>query len=265
MTAALPFAPRKSLGQHFLCDPNVARRIVSALRAPVEAPVVEIGPGTGALTGLLAERFSSFAAIEIDKRAVEFVRKEHPGVTVWHVDVLEVDFGTLSDELGGPLHVIGNLPYNVTSPILFKLLQSSGAVCEAVLLMQREVAERIVAAPRTKAYGAPSVLIQLCARPELLFSVSRNVFKPKPAVESAVLRLDFDCQELGVDRVHLTNVVRAAFSTRRKMLRNCLAAWTKRGVDLPDGVGEKRAEELPPISFVELARTLPPIDADSCS
>ena len=206
------------------------------------------------MTGLLAERFGSFAGLEIDRRAVDYLREKHPGVTVWHLNVLEVDWKALSDELGGPLYVIGNLPYNITSPILFRLLQSSGAVREAVLLMQREVAERIVAVPRTKAYGAPSVLLQLYARPELLFRVSRNVFIPKPAVESAVLRLGFDRPEPSVDRVHLTAIVRAAFSTRRKMLRNCLTAWTKRGADLPGGVGKRRAEELSPASFVELAR-----------
>ena len=250
------FTPKKSLGQNFLTDPNTARKIVAALRAPAEGPVVEIGPGTGALTRLLLDRFASLTALEIDARAVAHLQAAYPGLDVRQVDVLTVDWGALAEEKGGPLYVIGNLPYYITSPILFGLLEHREHLREAVMMMQREVAERLVAEPRTKAYGIPSVLTQLYTRPELLFSVSRNVFYPKPEVTSAVIRLAFDVQvapALDVDPAFLRTVVRAAFNQRRKTLHNSLSMWTRaQGVELPHGWGRRRAEELPPSAFVEL-------------
>ncbi len=249
--------PKKSLGQNFLKDPNTARKIVAALQAPEEGPVIEIGPGTGALTGLLLDRFASLTALEIDTRAVEHLKATYPGLDVRQADVLKVDWAALAQEKGGALYVIGNLPYYITSPILFGLLDHSPHLHEAVLMMQREVAERLVAAPRTKAYGIPSVLTQLYTRPELLFSVSRNVFYPKPEVTSAVIRLSFDVQAapaLDVDPAFLRMVVRAAFNQRRKTLHNSLSRWTRGfGLELPHDWGRRRAEELSPPAFVELA------------
>ncbi len=255
-----PITPKKHLGQNFLTDPNTARKIIAALRAPEGEAVVEIGPGTGALTGLLLARYPAMTALEIDARAVAYLQAEHPGLDVRQADVLEVDWAALAAEKGGPLYVIGNLPYYITSPILFGLLDHRRHLREAVLMMQREVAQRLVAVPRTKEYGIPSVLTQLYARPELLFSVSRNVFFPKPDVTSAVIRLAFDGPpppDPDVDSAFLRRVVRAAFNQRRKTLHNSLSQWTRtRGLDLPHGWGRKRAEELPPPAFVELARYL---------
>jgi len=252
-----PVTPQKRLGQHFLTDPNTARRIVAALQAPEDGPVVEIGPGTGALTGLLRERFATLTALEIDARAVAHLRAEHPDLDVRQVDVLEVDWRALRAEKGGLLYVIGNLPYYITSPILFALLDSRAYLRAAVLMMQLEVARRLVAEPRTKEYGILSVLFQLHASPALLFRVSRNVFYPKPEVSSAVIRLGFDGRDAldpAVDPSFLRTVVRTAFNQRRKTLHNSLGRWTRAcEVELPHGWARQRAEELSPSAFVELA------------
>jgi 16S rRNA (adenine1518-N6/adenine1519-N6)-dimethyltransferase len=251
--------PKKSLGQNFLRDPNTVRRIVGSLRAGTEAHVVEIGPGMGALTGDLLGRFAAFTAIEVDRRAVEYLKATHPTLDVRHQDVLETEWADLAAEKGGPLHVIGNLPYNITSQILFSLLSGRAHVYEAVVMMQLEVAERLVALPRTKAYGILSVQVQLHTVPELLFRVSPNVFYPRPDVTSAVVRLTFrqDGVVEAAEEETLRSVVRAAFNQRRKTLRNSLGelsdAWD---TSVPERWAGKRAEELEPEEFVALARML---------
>ena len=271
--------PKQSLGQNFLRDPNTIRKIVAALGAPAGAPVVEIGPGTGALTEVLLEAHPRLTAIEVDERAVALLKEQFPHLDVRHQDVLEVDWAALATERGGPLHVIGNLPYYITSPILFSLLDAQvglatepkqpdvqrdvapeTVVREAVVMMQLEVAERLVAMPRTKAYGILSVLFQLYATPELLFRLSPHVFFPKPSVTSAVVRLAFHAAgplPTGNEAARLRAVVRAAFNQRRKTLRNSLHRWTREGgLRLPEGWERRRAEELTPAEFVELTRHL---------
>lgn len=247
--------PRKSLGQNFLTDPNTARKIIASLTAPDTAPVIEIGPGTGALTEILTERYRRFIAIEVDERAVALLRASHPDVEVFHQDILEVDWEALYERIEDKMYVIGNLPYYITSQILFKLLDARQYLEEAVVMMQLEVAERLVAEPRTKAYGILSVILQLYTEPEILFKVSRNVFHPKPDVTSAVVRLKFVSRDVtdGVEYDWIREVVRTAFNQRRKTLRNSLSALTADGPPLPDTWASRRAEELPPEEFVELA------------
>lgn len=252
-------SPKKSLGQNFLKDPNTIRKIVSSLHASPEDHVVEIGPGVGALTDLLIAQYPKFTAIELDQRAVAFLREKYPDLDVRREDVLAVDWGALVKEKGGPLHIIGNLPYYITSQILFALLDARTHISEAVLMMQLEVAERLVAQPRTKEYGILSVAVQLNTRPELLFRVSPNVFYPKPDVTSAVIRLSFKepDSDQDVDPAFLRLVVREAFSQRRKTLRNTLSRWTKdQGIKLPNEWEQSRAEELSPQDFVTLAAHL---------
>ncbi len=245
----LPILPKKSLGQHFLIDPNTARRIVAALGAPEHACVIEIGAGTGALTELLFHKYRNLEAIEIDKRAVIHLQDTFPDLMVRHMDVLKVDWKNLGRP---PRYVIGNLPYNITSPILFGLLNAHPFIAKAILMVQREVADRVVAKPRTKAYGIPSVLSQLYAHPRILFHVRRNVFYPKPAVESSVIQLDFEgVTAPDIDVSFLSSVVRTGFGMRRKMLRNCFKQWK---VDLPGQWEQSRAEELFPHDYVTLAR-----------
>lgn len=248
--------PKKSLGQHFLRDPNTIRKIAQSLEAPSDAVVIEIGPGTGVLTRELAGRFDRLVAIEVDQRAVAHLTETLPGVTVIHADVLSVDWRALTKEYGEKLWVIGNLPYYITSPILFDLLDARDVIHQAVLMMQKEVAQRLVATPRTKAYGILSVQTQLLSRPSLLFTVGRNVFHPKPDVDSAVVRLDFGSEEPGVPVELLRRIVRTAFNQRRKTLRNSLKSVVDElGVSLPEEIASLRPEALAPEQFVELTRT----------
>ncbi|MBT8401680.1 MAG: ribosomal RNA small subunit methyltransferase A [Rhodothermia bacterium] len=250
--------PKKSLGQHFLVDPNTARKIVESLRAGEDDPVVEIGPGMGALSGFLIERHRDVTGIEIDDRAAEHLRREYPDLTLRTIDVLTVDWSELAAEKGGPLHLIGNLPYNISSPILFGLFESAQYLSEAVVMMQLEVAQRLVGMPRTKQYGILSVAAQLVSKPELLFRVSSNVFRPRPSVTSAVVRLSFADVEAPVRyEGQLQRVIRTAFNQRRKTLRNSLKGITREvGIEVPEQWSSKRAEELAPEEFVALTRYL---------
>lgn len=252
-------SPRKRLGQNFLRDPNTARKIVSSLRAQPDDRVIEIGAGTGSLTGILAERFSDFSAIEIDDRAVAYLDRTLPEVDVIAGDVLDCSYADLLGTSDARLFVIGNLPYYLTSEILFRLLDESAFIKEAVFMMQYEVARRLVAVPRTKEYGILSVAVQLEADPELLFPVSRNVFFPKPDVRSAVVRLTFPVQnpDPARDKNVTRKVVRTAFNQRRKTLRNSLKGlFAETGAEVPDHFASLRAEELEPGDFIELARYL---------
>ncbi len=259
--------PIKRLGQNFLRDPNTIRKIVDSLEASAGDRVIEIGPGTGALTGLLAERFEDFSAIEVDERAVEYLSTQMPNVRVVLGDVLKINWPEMAEGAsGGRISVIGNLPYYITSQILFGLLDAAPHIQEAVIMMQYEVAARLVARPRTKEYGILSVAVQLACTPKLLFPVSKNVFYPKPDVRSAIVRLEFQPQpesmprapEAGtpatqVDSKLLRRVIRTAFNQRRKTLRNSLSSVLGEfGKNLPDGLESKRAEELSPQDFVEL-------------
>lgn len=255
----MPLRPKKSLGQHFLRDPNTIRKIAAAVGAPAGAPVVEIGPGTGALTEELLRHYPDLTAVEVDERAVAHLREALPGLDVRHQDVLETDWAALATEKGAPLWVVGNLPYYITSPILFSLLDARAHLRRAVVMMQKEVAERLVAVPRTKAYGILSVQTQLLARPTLLFDVSRHVFHPKPDVTSAVVALDFDADTQGIDVERLRRTVRTAFNQRRKTLRNSLKSITSEtGRDVPDELAGRRPEALEPAEFVALARAIFP-------
>jgi 16S rRNA (adenine1518-N6/adenine1519-N6)-dimethyltransferase len=274
--------PKKSLGQNFLRDGNTARKIVASLGAGQDDAVVEIGAGTGALTGILDSLYSNFSAVEIDGRAVSILQSNWPRVRVIHLDVLKIDWPGLSASMGGQLHVIGNLPYNITSQIIFGLLDAHAVISEAVLMMQYEVAQRLVASPRTREYGILSVAVQLEAQPRILFPVSRNVFFPKPDVRSAVIHIDFSARHSvmsspgrptsGYDgksggqpslkagsgeASFVRRVVRTAFNQRRKTLRNSLSGLCDEvGKMLPDNVSTRRAEELSPQDFLDLARYL---------
>ncbi len=253
----MPIRPKKSLGQNFLRDPNTVRKIAAAVEAPAGAPVVEIGPGTGALTEELLRHHPDLTAIEVDERAVEHLRAVLPGLDVRHGDVLETDWAALAEEKGERLWVVGNLPYYITSPILFSLLDARQHLRRAVVMMQKEVAERLVAVPRTKAYGILSVQVQLLCRPALLFGVSRHVFHPKPEVASAVVALDFEAPGLGVGEERLRRTVRTAFGQRRKTLRNSLRPITaETGHAVPEALAGRRPEALAPAQFVGLARAI---------
>ena len=265
--------PKKGLGQHFLAEPSVVHRIVDAVAAPPGAQVVEIGPGEGAMTGALLARYPDLIALEIDAEAIAHLRQRLPALDLREGDVLDVDWAALAREASGAveqpasgargsgtpsarshLHVVGNLPYYITSPILFSLLDARESVARAVVMVQKEVADRLVAPPGSKTYGTLSVYFALLARAELLFDVDRRAFRPPPNVESAVVAIDFtDPPEAELDSAALRRVVRAAFGQRRKMLRNSLkgiAAET--GREIPAWASMLRPEQVSPADFVRL-------------
>jgi 16S rRNA (adenine1518-N6/adenine1519-N6)-dimethyltransferase len=222
----MPGGKRHALGQHFLRDASIARAVVDLVAPTAADLVVEIGPGQGALTGELACRAGRVIALEVDRDLIDGLRRRFPSVEVLEADAREWDYGTLARPPGGRVLVVGNLPYSVGKPILMALVSARTAIDEMALMLQREVAERVAAAPGSKVYGSLSVLTQLYTEARLSIRVPPAAFKPPPKVDSAVLHL----RVLAGPRVAVADeprfhaVVRAAFGQRRKMLGNALAA-----------------------------------------
>lgn len=262
--------PKKRLGQNFLVDPRVQERIVAAARVGDADVVVEIGAGLGALTGRLAAHAKHVIAVERDGELVEVLRRElgqRTNVEIVHGDALDFDLRAAAARAGRPLVVVGNLPYVVTSPLLFAILDASsgGAVIDrAVLMVQKEFAQRMLAPAGSRVYGRLSVMAQQAAEAEILFHVGAGAFLPPPAVTSSVLGLRPRPQPLAPvtsPRV-FDQVVRAAFGTRRKMLRRALEpAFAERAAKAlaTAGIeGSRRAEELSVADFARLANALTP-------
>ncbi|MDZ7755609.1 16S rRNA (adenine(1518)-N(6)/adenine(1519)-N(6))-dimethyltransferase RsmA [Rhodohalobacter sp.] len=245
---------KKSLGQHFLKDPNMIQKIVDSIPAQKEDRIVEIGPGAGAITGLILQAYDDVVAVEIDQRMVEHLTEEYPDLKIVNEDILKSDWSefVIADK---PVHVVGNLPYYITSQILFKVLEYRKHITSALLMMQKEVAERIVAEPRNKEYGILSVQTQLMSSPEILFDVPPGVFSPPPNVNSAVLKLTFDQPDLTCSDKNLKTVVRMAFNQRRKKLSNALK---RLDTELPEDEFDfnLRAEALTPEMYEKLTARL---------
>ncbi|HET9735205.1 MAG TPA: 16S rRNA (adenine(1518)-N(6)/adenine(1519)-N(6))-dimethyltransferase RsmA [Burkholderiales bacterium] len=242
-------APRKRFGQHFLHDTGVIRRIVEAIAPAPEDAIVEIGPGEGALTRPLLERSKRLEVIEIDRDLAAALAAE--GVRVHVADALAFDFGALPQGL----RIVGNLPYNISTPLLFHLARYAQRVRDMHFMLQREVVERMVAKPSTPAYGRLSVMLQVRFKMEKLFRVAPGAFRPPPKVESAVVRMVPLGAPLGCDEKVFEQVVREAFSARRKTLRNALsldpADYAELGID-----AKLRPENLAPQDYVRIARRL---------
>jgi 16S rRNA (adenine1518-N6/adenine1519-N6)-dimethyltransferase len=258
---------KRSLGQNFLVDPNLQRRIVEAIEPAPDDEVLEIGPGQGALTRHLVGRVRRLVLVELDNELAARLRAEFAGrddVHLVHADVLEVPLEQLSAE-PARLKVIGNIPYNITTPILFSLLERRPRPREIVLMVQREVADRILAAPGSKTFGALAVGVQSVARAELVLHVGRKAFRPVPDVESAVVRIrPFDPPPLDAeDESGLRLLTRAAFGQRRKQLQRILRdAYSASTDDVARlearlGIGfAARPETLSPQQFIELQRAI---------
>ncbi len=247
--------PKKSLGQHFLTDNNIIEKIADALAAKKGERVIEIGAGTGALTEALLERYEDVIAVELDQRAVEVLEHKFKKLKIHHENVLDVDWGKLSAGKD-KTHVVGNLPYYITSQILFALLEHRELLSDALLMMQKEVAERLVADIRTKDYGILSVQTQLMCTPEILFPVSRQCFNPQPNVDSAIVRLTFDKGPLKCSDKNLKTVVRTAFNQRRKKLSNALKPIVNKDRQPEMFDFDKRAEAWEPSEYEKLTAQL---------
>ena len=244
--------PRKSLGQHFLTDKNIARNIVTALSAKDCRSIVEIGPGTGVLTSLLTDRFdSSVHFVEVDREAVKVLAEAFPAIKdrILNYDILKLD---LERHFQAPVAIIGNLPYNISSQIFFKILDNRNIVNEVVCMVQKEVARRIAAPPGNKEYGILSVLLQAYYSIEYLFTVPPGVFYPPPKVNSGVIRLiRNDTHQLSCDEKKFLAIVKASFNQRRKMLRNSLHNHFT-FADPEDPLMSKRPEQLSVKDFIDL-------------
>jgi 16S rRNA (adenine1518-N6/adenine1519-N6)-dimethyltransferase len=239
--------PRKRFGQHFLHDPAVVRRIVEAIAPDADDFVIEIGPGEGVLTRPLAARAGRLEAIEIDRDLAAALAAERIKVHV--ADALEFDFGQLPQGM----RVVGNLPYNISTPLLFHLARFADRLRDLHVMLQREVVERMVAPPSTPAYGRLSVMLQARFSMQKLFRVAAGAFRPPPKVESAVVRLVPLAEPLDRGAERFADVVRRAFSARRKTLRNALGleaeALEALGID-----PRLRPENLSPQDYVRIAR-----------
>ena len=231
----MPSKPK--LGQNFLHDTSAIERIVAALGDCSQNTVVEIGPGKGAVTGALAQRAKHVLAVELDDVLAQRLTAELPAdrVSVVHEDVLAFDFAVAAIDAGERLAIVGNLPYYITSPILLKLAASAGSLDRAVLMMQREVADRVVAAPGSRDYGVLSVTVQMYGPVEKLFTLPPGAFSPPPEVFSSVIRwrLAPRFAELAVDEAGFLGFVRQVFAQKRKTLANNLraAGFTQVAVD----------------------------------
>lgn len=251
--------PIKALGQNFLRDENILHKIVESLDLQTGDVVVEIGSGQGALTKHLCERSVKLIGIELDKRAVRLLQERFgEKLELIHRDVLEVNLGELAQHHGRKVRVVGNIPYYLTSEILFWLFDARTAVADATLMMQFEVARRLVALPKNKEYGILSIFTQLYTECEMLFKVSRNCFFPKPEVDSAVVRFTFKEQLPDCDEILFRSIVRATFGQRRKTLRNGL-----KSIGYDDSVLDqilfdlkRRPEDLSVDEFLNLSESI---------
>jgi 16S rRNA (adenine1518-N6/adenine1519-N6)-dimethyltransferase len=245
--------PKKNLGQHFLKDTGIARKIADTLTGSGYETVLEIGPGMGILTGFLIERgFPDFHVIEIDNESVHYIKEHFPELkNVITGDFLSMDIDKI---FSGKLAVTGNFPYNISTQIFFKVLKHREKVVEITGMLQKEVAERICAGPGSKTYGILSVLLQAFYKTEYLFTVPEHVFSPPPKVKSGVIRLiRNDVKNLDCDEILFMRVVKACFNQRRKTLRNSVrAAFDLKKDDYPEfGL---RPEQLSVDQFVRLTR-----------
>ena len=246
--------PRKRFGQHFLVDGSVLAAIVDAIDPRPGDALVEIGPGLGALTQPLLERTGALTVIELDRDLAARLRS-WPGLTVVEADVLTVDAAGLAPP-GQRLRVVGNLPYNISTPILFHLLPAAQQVRDQHFMLQREVVDRMVAAPGGKAYGRLSVMLQWRYAMERVVDVPPQAFDPPPAVESAVVRMVPRPEPPQVAQAVLGELVTVAFSQRRKLLRHTLGRWLEQRGYAGRFDTQRRAEEVPVEEYVRLAEGL---------
>jgi len=248
--------PKKHLGQHFLIDENIARKIIDAI-APNNIRILEVGPGKGVLTKYLFERKEwNTKVIEIDSESVDFLKIQFPD----HEDqIIKDDFlqYSISDLFKKEFSIIGNFPYNISSQILFKIIENRHVVIEVVCMLQKEVAKRIASPPGTKEYGILSVMLQAFYEIKYLFSVSEHVFNPPPKVKSAVIRLTRNNTiQLDCDEKLFFKVVKTAFNQRRKTLRNALKVFQFKIEGSVTNLLAKRAEQLSVTDFVFLTNSI---------
>lgn len=245
---------KKSLGQHFLHDENICRKIVNALQVSGGMQVLEVGPGGGAITRFLKDLEGiAFRAVEIDEEKIRYLKNRFPDM---EGKLVEGDILKIRPPFEGPFSLIGNFPYNISSQILFRILEWKKQIPLVVGMFQKEVAQRIAAVPGNKQYGILSVLTQAYYQVDYLFEVNEKCFTPPPKVKSAVIRLHYLAKPLDIqnERKFFT-LVKAAFNQRRKILRNPLKPFFSKGI-LEKDIFARRAEELSVSEFIELSNQM---------
>lgn len=248
--------PLKRFGQNYLLDQNILKKIVLEIDPKPEDQIVEIGPGRAALTEKLLEKVTTLTAVEIDKRVSDELRTKFPELKLIVDDFININLNELRTNKNKRLRIVGNIPYNLTSPILFHLIKFNDIVQDSVLMVQYEVAKRMSAAKGTKDYGILSVILKYFADVKYCFKVSPNVFYPKPKVDSAVVHIRFNDIEISkAEKQNFINIVKASFGNRRKTLKNSLSNsifkelnFADSGIDL-----SLRAEQLDVDDFLRLA------------
>jgi 16S rRNA (adenine1518-N6/adenine1519-N6)-dimethyltransferase len=253
--------PRKRFGQHFLADPDVVLAIVRAIAPRAGDAMVEIGPGLGALTGPLLGHLDHLHAVEIDRDVIATLRRRHDvkKLTVHEGDALAFDFGALAESCGGRMRVVGNLPYNISTPLLFHLAGFAERIIDCHFMLQKEVVERMVAPPGGRDYGRLSVMLQYRFTMEHLFDVAPEAFDPPPRVDSAIVRMrpKAAAERDAKDERLLGEIVTQAFGQRRKVLRNTLKGRADAAQMEAAGIDPAaRAEEVSLAAFVALANLL---------
>ena len=245
----MSYQPRKRFGQNFLIDDQIINRIVSTISPKKSDDIVEIGPGKGALTFPLLEHLDKLSVIEIDRDLISFLKsKKQDKLTIYEADALKFDYGLISNNL----RIVGNLPYNISSPLLFHLLSSKNQIIDMTFMLQKEVVDRIVARHGSKTYGRLSVMMQTFFEVESMFTVPKESFDPQPKIESAILYLKTRTKPLTENTKLLEKIVKISFSQRRKTLKNCLKSILSQEqtkVDL-----SLRAEMLSVENFITLMK-----------
>lgn len=243
--------PRKRFGQHFLVDGFIIESIVDCIEPQPGQALVEIGPGLGAMTDPLVQRCERLTVVELDRDLAARLRKRAE-LTVVEADVLTVDFAALAAERGQPLRVVGNLPYNISTPILFHLMGFVQHVRDQHFMLQKEVVDRMVASPCSKDYGRLSVMLQWRYEMDMALEVPPEAFDPPPRVDSAIVRMLPRARPLPVDADMLKDMLAAAFSQRRKLLRHTLGPWLQSRGFSGDFDLQRRAEEVPVGEYLNL-------------
>lgn len=247
--------PLKRFGQNYLHDKNIIKKIVGEINPQPDDTIMEIGPGRGALTELIYRKTENFIAVEIDTRVIEELQSKFPDLQLIQKDFLKVDLSTIYDSNKKKLRIIGNIPYNLTSSIIFKTIRNAEFIEDAVLMVQNEVAKRMTAKKGSKDYGILTVLLNYFTDTRVCFKVSPNAFYPKPKVTSAVVHLHF--KELSISkekREMFISIVKACFGNRRKTLKNSLSNSIFKGLNF-SGSGidlSLRAEQLDVKDFLVL-------------
>ena len=258
--------PRKRFGQHFLTDKLIIQGIVEAIAPLPGQPMVEIGPGLAAMTRPLVEKLGHLTVIELDRDLARQLRT-HPQLTVVESDVLRVDFSQLAAQIrleapqaenaeAPKIRVVGNLPYNISTPILFHLLDAVDVIEDQHFMLQKEVIDRMVAGPCTSDYGRLSVMLQWRYAMENVLHVPPQSFDPPPRVDSAIVRMVPHAEPEKLDVKLLSELVRVAFSQRRKLLRHTLGKWLEAHAFSGEFDVKRRAEEVPVAAYVALAQTV---------